>query len=122
MKKEFPTEVILSLLTGVLLCEFSQMHEAAEYLMGGSVWTHQFAHRPFTQRIQDAIRAQHPELTDVDASGVDTSNWEAFRARCIKRFGRQLSLTPMEDTERIRGESFIEPLHRVGALTRQEPT
>lgn len=40
--RDFPTAVIASLSSGVLLCEFTDMHEAAEYLMGHPIWTHQF--------------------------------------------------------------------------------
>jgi len=40
--RDFPTAVIASLSSGVLLCDFGKMHEAAEYLMGHPIWTHQF--------------------------------------------------------------------------------
>jgi hypothetical protein len=37
--RDFPTAVIASLSSGVLLCEFGAMQEAAEYLMGNPIWS-----------------------------------------------------------------------------------
>jgi nitrate/TMAO reductase-like tetraheme cytochrome c subunit len=34
--------VIISAYTGFLICEFSQMHEAVEKVLGRPVWTHEF--------------------------------------------------------------------------------
>ena len=111
--KEFPTEAVLSLTTGRLLCEFQEMHEAAEYLTGGSVWAHQFAHGPFNDEMRAAIFKQHPQLRDVDASGVTTKNWTRYRDRWVKQFGPKVSLSPMAAVK-TRSQSFTEPLNLIG--------
>lgn len=113
--KEYPTAAVLSLTTGVLLCEFSAMHELAEYLTGGPVWTHQFAHAPFNDEMREAIFAQHPGLSDVDASDVGGANWKSFVERCEEYFGSTLLIRPMEAEPHTRGESFTEPLTLLGS-------
>lgn len=72
--REFPTAIIASLSTGVLLCEFSKMHEAAEYLMGHPIWTHHFANKQLWQEIQQAIAAQCPGMP-TRLEGVTSENY-----------------------------------------------
>lgn len=69
--KEFSTAAIASLSSGVLLCTFSEMHEAAEYLMGHPIWTHHFADKKLWREMQQTIAAQCPgvptKLSDTTA-------------------------------------------------------
>jgi hypothetical protein len=60
--REFPTAVIASISSGVLLCDFSAMHEAAEYLMGHPIWTHHFADKALTAEMQRTIAEQCPGM------------------------------------------------------------
>lgn len=70
--REFPTAVIASVCTGVLLCEFSKMHEAAEYIMGHPIWTHHFADRAFQAQMQAAILEQCPGMpTEIEGCTKD---------------------------------------------------
>lgn len=113
--KSYPTEVVLSLSTGVLLCDFSKMHELTEYLCGGPVFTHQFAFKPFNEELQESLFTQHPQLRAVDSSKVDKSNWQSFRDGMIVKLGPSLSISPMSEwktanasfTEPLRGKSVI---------------
>lgn len=50
--RQFPTEVIASIATGVLLCKFGDLHEAAEYLMGHPIWTHYFASKELSSAMK----------------------------------------------------------------------
>jgi hypothetical protein len=70
--REFPTAVVASLTSGVLLTgKFSDVHEAAEYLMGHPIWTHHFADVQLWQEMQRTALEQCPglptELPDVNA-------------------------------------------------------
>ena len=60
--KDFSTAAVASLSSGVLLCAFSDMHQAAEYLMGHAIWTHHFASKDLWKGVQQTILAQHPEM------------------------------------------------------------
>jgi hypothetical protein len=60
--KEYPTEVVLSVSSGCLLCDFGDMQELAEYLCGSPVFTHQLGHAPFVDELKAACLEQHPQL------------------------------------------------------------
>lgn len=61
--RDFPTAVIASLSSGVMLCEkFSDMHEAAEFLMGHPIWTHHFADKTLTGEMKRMILEQCPGM------------------------------------------------------------
>lgn len=72
--KLFPTRVIASLSSGVLLCEFGKMHEAAEWLMGHPIWTHHFADKTLWREMQAAILEQAPGFP-TDLEGVNKENY-----------------------------------------------
>lgn len=88
--RDFPTTVIASLTTGILLCEggFSKMHEAAEYLMGHPIWTHHFANKDLWAEMQKTVLAQCPGLpTDKDCENVGKDSWREFAAKLEAEFG-----------------------------------
>ncbi len=89
--REFPTEVIASLSSGVLLCKFSDMHEAAEYLMGHAIWTHHFADKALWQSMREAILKQCPTMP-LDLEGVTPENWKARRDALRAEFGATVTI------------------------------
>lgn len=84
--REFPTAVIASLSSGVLLCEFGAFHEAAEFLMGHSIWTHHFASRDFTNEMRAAVLEQCPGMP-VKIEGVTKDNYLEKLAALEAEFG-----------------------------------
>lgn len=84
--REFPTPVIASLSSGVLVCEFSALHEAAEYLMGHPIWTHHFASKDMWKEMQSTILEQCPGMP-TDMPGVNKENWPEHRDRLIAELG-----------------------------------
>jgi len=72
--REFPTAVIASLSTGVLLCDFGAMQEAAEYLMGHPIWTHHFADKQLCGEMRKSIVAQCPGMP-TEIVGVTSDNY-----------------------------------------------
>ena len=72
--REFPTAVIASISTGVLLCKFGDMHEAAEYLMGHPIFTHHFASETLNAEMQRTIAEQCPGMP-TDIEGVTKDNY-----------------------------------------------
>lgn len=70
--RDFPTAVIASISTGVLLCKFDEMHEAAEYLMGHPIWTHHFASKALWKDMQKTVLEQCREMpTTLDDATKD---------------------------------------------------
>jgi hypothetical protein len=84
--KDFPTAVIASLSSGVLLCKFQEMHEAAEYLMGHPIWTHHFASKDLWKEMQRTILAQCPGMP-TDLPEVTGDNWPEFKAKLERELG-----------------------------------
>jgi hypothetical protein len=89
--RDFPTAVIASLSSGVLLCDFGQMQEAAEYLMGHPIWTHHLADKTLTGEMKRAIAEQCPGMP-VALPGTDGTNWEAKRDELIREFGQTVKI------------------------------
>jgi hypothetical protein len=70
--KDFPTAAVLSLSTGTLFCNFSAMHEAAEYLMGHPIWTHHFASKDLWKKMQARVLEQCPGMpSDLPSATKD---------------------------------------------------
>ena len=72
--RDFPTAVIASLATGILLCKFDEMHEAAEFLMGHPIWTHHFANADLWHKMRQNITEQCPDMP-TELSGVNKENY-----------------------------------------------
>ena len=89
--RDFPTAVIASLSTGVLLCDFGEMHEAAEYLMGHPIWTHHFADKELSCKMQRAIASQCPGMP-TELSGVSKDNYLAKVAEIEAKVGKVVTI------------------------------
>lgn len=101
--REFPTAVVASISTGILLCKFSDMHEAAEYLTGHPIWTHHFASPELIADMRQLILAQCPDMP-TELSDVTRENWP-----------RKLA-----EIEAIVGETVT--IHKGSGLTAMLPT
>jgi hypothetical protein len=89
--RDFPTAVIASMSSGVLLCKFSDMHEAAEYLMGHSIWTHHFGSKDLWKEMQRTILEQCPGMP-IDAPGITKDNWPEFKAKLEAELGESVKI------------------------------
>jgi hypothetical protein len=89
--KEFPTAVIASLSSGISLCSFCDMHEAAEYLMGHPIWTHHFASKGLWKDMQEAVLEQHPKMP-VALGRVSKGNYLAKVAELEAAFGKHVTI------------------------------
>lgn len=85
--RDFPTAVIASLSTGVLLCDFGAMHEAAEFLMGHSIWTHHFGDKGLCSEIKRTIAEQCPGIPTEAPESVNKDNWQDYAAQLVSDLG-----------------------------------
>ena len=104
--REFPTAVIASICTGMLLCEFSKMHEAAEYLMGHPILTHHFADKALQGQMQAAILEQCLGMpTEIEGCTGDNylSKLEEIEAEVgpVQRIRKGSGLTAMHPMDGI---------------------
>lgn len=105
--REFPTAVIASLSSGRLLCKFSEMHEAAEYLMGHPIWTHHFASRPLWEEMKRSISEQCPGMPTSDIEGVTPENVHEHIARL------EADLGPLVKIRKGSGATAMSPLEGI---------
>ena len=89
--RDFSTAAIASLSTGVLLCEFDKMHEAAEYLLGCPVWTVNFASKDLRRKMQRAITEQHPEMP-TELHGTNRDNYLVKLAEIEAKVGMTVTI------------------------------
>jgi len=113
MEREFSTAILLSLTGGTLLCKFDKMHEAAEFVLGHSVWTHEFGDLPTVNRLRNAVLAQHPQLADFPHEEVTPENWQQKLAEAEAKYGKVLTVkqgtderteTPVDSFLRMKGK------------------
>lgn len=88
--KAFSTAALASLSSGMLLCEFGDMHEAAEYLMGHPIWTHEFASKPMWDRMKSKLLEQHPGLPAAEPP--EGTDWQAWRDEIVAKLGAELTI------------------------------
>jgi hypothetical protein len=92
--KEFSTPVLASLTGHKLMAEsFSEVHEAAEFVVGHPIWTHEFADKSNVKAIRSAVLEQHPDLSEFDDSNVTPDNVAQRRQELIDEYGETRVLT-----------------------------
>ncbi len=89
--REFPTAVIASLSTGVALCEFDKIHEAAEYLMGHPIWTHHFADEALWKAMRHKVFDQCPGMPFV-MTNVTRDNYQEHVAALEEEIGPTVTI------------------------------
>lgn len=59
-------KIIVSAYTGILMCDFDDMHKYIEEKMGRPVFTHQLADEKFVEKIKEAVKPDFLELCNED--------------------------------------------------------
>ena len=101
--REFPTAVVVSLSSGIALCEFSAIHEFAEFLMGHPIWTHHFADKALREAMRRAVEAQCPGMP-AKLSGVTADNYREHILRLEAAYG------PTQTIRKGDGSTAMSPL------------
>src|SRR5260370_296144 len=104
--KEFPLAVVLTALTGRLLCPIGDLYGVLDYMTGESLMTHQLPRA--SEECKDPILIQHPGLADVTVpDGLDSYEKVAeWLAPLEARYGSTVALAPLADDDHI----FIDPI------------
>ena len=89
IEKEFSTAALLSITTGILLEDFSLVHEAAEFVLGQPIMTHQFGSKKVVNALKSAVLEQHPDLHPELGNGIDKSNWKEKVEVLIQELGEK---------------------------------
>jgi hypothetical protein len=90
--REFPTAVIGSLSSGILLCDsFSPVHEAAQYLMGHPIWTHHFANKELWREMAKMLAEQCPGLP-MEGDLESGPTWREQLAKIEAELGKTIRI------------------------------
>ena len=86
-KRNIPTAILLSLTTEIILANPSDIHAAAEFILGYPILSQHFACDAFWSKIRAVILELHPDLTADLADDVTPDNvWEKVET-LVERFG-----------------------------------
>jgi hypothetical protein len=88
----FDLGTVLSITTDVLLTKIENVYEILNYMTGDNLFTHQLPR--VSREMKQVILDQFPQLAEIDASGVDTTNWEEFLNNQIEKYGNEFPIFP----------------------------
>lgn len=92
--RAFDPRALATFTTGiVMVAPFSLSHEAAEWLLGHPVWTHEFADKATMDRLSKAALAQFP-----DFPVGKPNDWQRCADDLIARYGPTVSVKQGHDT------------------------
>lgn len=85
--KQFPTEDVLSTITGRLIGKIEGVYQVLNWMTGESVFTHQLPR--ISREATPVVVAMYPHLQAAidEAEQVNPDNWEAFRNLWLDRYG-----------------------------------
>ena len=115
MKKTLKLSALLCLTTGKSFGDFGEMHEAAEHVMGGPIWTHEFASPELWTTMRENVLAQFPDLP-ADGNAVTPENAAQILADAEAKFGKELEVeqgtaertkSPMETLQEVAGDKPV---------------
>lgn len=102
--KAFPTDHVLSVVTGRLICDgIGPVYEVLNWMTGENLFTHQLP-RVGTEATALMIKTM-PELKHAvdEAEAVNGDNWQEWRDRWVARYGETIDVPKFTaaDHERI---------------------
>jgi hypothetical protein len=89
--RDFSTAIIASLSTGITLCEFSEIGDAAEFLLGHPIWSHHLSDETICSDIKRMIAEQCPGMP-ADLQNVSTENYRDHIVRLEREFGKTVKI------------------------------
>jgi hypothetical protein len=106
--RTFPTEKVLSVLTGRLVCEIDGVYEVLGWMADEELFTHQLPR--VAREARPVMLKLHPQLgrAHEEAKLVTTENWRSWREEWIDRYGSGIVLRKMTAGEHERIDPISE--------------
>jgi hypothetical protein len=100
--QDFPLGAVLSVTTGMLMCDFGEVGDLLEFMANEPVWTHQLPR--VADEARPVILRQHPMLADIETPDIDKTQdvkaqITAFLEETSKTYGTTLPITAMHAEE-----------------------
>lgn len=110
--EDFPTEDVLSTITGHLMGKIDGVYLVLNWMTGESVYTHQLPR--ISREAQPVILKLHPQLADAirEAEQVTPTNWQEWRDKWIARYGTTLAVPKLDENTHER----IDPLSELAEM------
>lgn len=111
--KAFPTQDVLSAITGRLVGEIGGVYEVLGWMAGESLFTHQL---PRVGREATPVAVAHnPAIAQAveEAEQVNTTNWREWRAMWLKRYGPTLTVPRLNADQHERIDALSELAEKV---------
>ena len=109
--RRFPLGDILSITTGVLLCPIGKVYEILNYMTGDNLFTHQLPR--VSRECEPYLLKQHPQLAEIDASGVNGDNWQEFLQAQVAKYGAELPVAKLPPGEHYEIDPISELAEKV---------
>lgn len=92
MGKKFHIGDVLSITTGHLVSprHMDGIYDILKFMTGDSLFTHQLPRA--SDECKPHLLKQHPQLNDVDASGITPENWREWLNQQVAHFGENLTV------------------------------
>jgi len=99
VSRDFHLGDVLSITTGLLVAPrgVKALYDILGFMTGETLYTHQLPRA--SRECAIALLAQHPQLANVSADGVNRTTWRAWLADCVQQFGESLPVTPLPPRE-----------------------
>lgn len=105
--KTFSIGAILSVTTGILLAEFSEVHQLIEHMAGEPVWTHQIPR--VAREAEQTLLDQFPQFDGIVVPEMTTREQvTAWLAPLVSAHGERHEVTPLPRGEHIRMDPMAE--------------
>ena len=97
--RDFHLGDILSVTTDRLLSPrlIDGVYDILSYMTGESVYTHQL--QRIAREAKPVLLRRHPQLADIDTSGITRENYKEKLAGYTAQFGEMLPVSPMSEDE-----------------------
>lgn len=96
-KRTFHLGVVLSITHGVLVAprHMDDVYEILNFMTADNLFTHQLPRA--CDECKPHLLEQHPQLAELDDTGVGPDNWRPWLDEQVKRFGETLEVESMAD-------------------------
>lgn len=114
MSKQFHIGDVLSITHERLVSPrlIEGVYDILNYMTGDNLFTHQLPRAG--RECKEPLLAQHPQLREVDSSGVNGSNWKTWLAEQSAKYGEYLDVTPLKEW------THVDPILEAEAMVGKE--
>ena len=92
-ERAFPAGVVLTAMTGRMLCSVGELYDVLNFLTQDKLYTHQLVRA--SKECAPWLRRWFPQLAELDTSVVTPENWRAWLDEAIAKVGSSFTLRPI---------------------------